>query len=154
LFGWGRKAAIDERAKLIVRMVGLIIDGLRTKSYEQFVLSFSNPGTEPDAFQRETGELCFQMRISPTCWYNAIADYSGTMSKEPVVGILGNGDDFGVFITAGVEVGKLTVELQLPLGRKAGQDAGTMVRALAAMPIPDWSVFAEIERLLGAVKAS
>ena len=77
LFGWGRKAPIDERAKLIARMVGLVIDGLRTKSYEQFVLSFSNPGAEPGEFERGNGELYFQMRISPTCWYNATADYSG-----------------------------------------------------------------------------
>jgi hypothetical protein len=151
LFGWGRKASIYERAKLIARMVGLIIDGLRTKSYEQFVLSFSNPGAEPDEFQRRNGELYFQMRISPTCWYNAIADYSGSASPQPLVGIQGMGDDFGVFISAGVEPGSLSVDLYLPPGRKAGRDASAMLRALAAMPA-DWSTVAEIERVLGTAK--
>jgi hypothetical protein len=154
LFGWGRKAPIDERAKLIGRMVGLVIDGLRTKSYEQFVLSFSNPGAEPGELERGNGELCFQMRISPTCWYNAIADYSGSMSQQPVVAIQGNGDDFGVFIIGDVEPGSPTVELKLPPGRKAGRDARAMVRALTATPIPDWSIVAEIERVLGTVKPS
>ncbi len=154
MFGWGRKASIDERAKLIARMVGLVIDGLRTKSYEQFVLSFSNPGAEPGEFERGNGELYFQMHISPTCWYNAIADYSGSVSQQPVVAIQGNGDDFGVFIIAGVEPGSLTVELKLPPGRKAGRDARAMVRALTAMLIPDWSIVAEVERVLRTVKPS
>jgi hypothetical protein len=151
LFGWGRKASIDERAKLIARMVGLIIDGLRTKSYEQFVLSFSNPDAEPDEFQRRNGELYFQMRISPRCWYNVVADYSGSVSPQPVVGIQGNGDDFGVFISADVEPGSLSVDLYLPPGRRSGRDASAMVRALAAM-LADWSIVAEIERVLGTVK--
>ena len=154
MFGRGRKAPIDEHAKLIARMVGLVIDGLCTKTYEQFVLSFSNPGAEPGEFERGNGELYFQMRISPTCWYNAIADYSGSVSQQPVVAIQGNGDDFGIFIIAGVEPGGLTVELKLPPGRKAGRDARARARALTAMLIPDWSIVTEIERVLGTVKPS
>lgn len=47
MFGWGRKASVDERAKQIARMLGFIQHGLRTKSYEQFAASFSNPGADP-----------------------------------------------------------------------------------------------------------
>ena len=42
MLGWGRKAAIEKRAKLLARMTALILQGLQTKSYEQFIASFSN----------------------------------------------------------------------------------------------------------------
>ena len=67
IFGWGG-AEVEERAKLLDRMVVLIVHGLRTKTYEQFVAAFSNPGHEPDALQRLSHKASFQMRISPTCW--------------------------------------------------------------------------------------
>ena len=41
MFGWGRKGAVEKRAKLLARMVTLIVHGLRTKTYEQFIASFS-----------------------------------------------------------------------------------------------------------------
>ena len=44
MFGWGRKAAVKQRARLLARMIGLIMHGLKTKP-------FSNPGKEPDAFR-------------------------------------------------------------------------------------------------------
>jgi hypothetical protein len=47
MFGWRRRAAVGKRAKQIARMVLLVIDGLQTKTYEQFVVSFSNPGAVP-----------------------------------------------------------------------------------------------------------
>jgi hypothetical protein len=42
-----RKAAVEKRAKQIARMVLLVIDGLQTKTYEQSVEIFSNPGNVP-----------------------------------------------------------------------------------------------------------
>jgi hypothetical protein len=75
MLGWGRKAAVDERAKLLARMINLIMHSLKAKPYEQFVASFSNPGKEPDAFDGSNRELHFQMRISPSCWYDATATY-------------------------------------------------------------------------------
>jgi hypothetical protein len=54
MFGWGRKGAVEKRAKLLARMVTLIVHGLQTQTYEQFVASFSNPGEEPDAVKRQT----------------------------------------------------------------------------------------------------
>jgi hypothetical protein len=45
LFWWRREQAVEERAKLMARMVSLIVRGLQTKSYEEFVESFSNPGS-------------------------------------------------------------------------------------------------------------
>ena len=75
MLGWGRKAAVEKRAKLLARMINLIMHSLKAKPYEQFVASFSNPGKEPDAFDRSNRELHFQMRISPSCWYDATASY-------------------------------------------------------------------------------
>lgn len=83
---------MDQRAKLIVRMLRLIVDGLRTKSYEQFI-----PGAEHDASDRMDRELCFRMRLSPNVWYDATASYA---CKPPLVSFQGGGDDFGVFIVA------------------------------------------------------
>ena len=144
MVGWGRKAAVDERAKLIARMVALIVRGLQTKSYEQFIASFSNPGTEPDAFDRLSRDHFFIMRISPTCWYNAIASYP--LGESPSVCIQGSGDDFGVFITAGAQSASM-VDLHPTSGQSAGRDAEAMVRSLRVMP--GYTSFAEIKRPLG-----
>jgi hypothetical protein len=48
MFGHERRTAIKRRAKLMGRMVMLLTDGLCTKSYDQFVERYSNPGDEPD----------------------------------------------------------------------------------------------------------
>jgi hypothetical protein len=71
MLGWGRNSAVEKRAKLLARMTTLIMRGLQTKTYEQFIASFSNPDGEPDASERQRHELHFQMRISPTCEYYA-----------------------------------------------------------------------------------
>jgi len=93
LFLW-RKTAVEERAKQIARMVMLIVHSLQTKSYDDFVESFSNPDSEPDSVERLNRQLRFQMRISSTCWYEATAVYppGGT----PYFLIEGGGDDWGV----------------------------------------------------------
>jgi len=145
MLGWGRKAAVKRRAKLLARMIGLIMHGLKTKSYEQFVASFSNPGGEPDAFDRSNRKLHFQMRISPTCWYDVTASYSRSYSRgeSPWVSLRGGGDDFGVFITASPSSG-ITVGPQLAPGQKAGPDARAIMRGLYAMP--GFRNFAAIER--------
>ncbi len=75
MFGGGQKATVDRRAKRLARIVAFIVHGLQTKSYEQFIASFSNPGSEPNAFDRSSRDHRFQMRISPTCWYDAFASY-------------------------------------------------------------------------------
>jgi len=145
MLGWGRKAAVKRRAKLLARMIGLIMHGLKTKSYEQFVASFSNPGGEPDAFDRSNRKVHFQMRISPTCWYDVTASYSRSYSRgeSPWVSLRGGGDDFGVFITASPSSG-ITVGPQLAPGQKAGPDARAIMRSLYAMP--GFRNFAAIER--------
>src|SRR5271170_5061194 len=97
MLGWESKAEVVERARLLARMVPLIMHGLQIKSYEQFVASFSNPGKEPDAFERSNRELHFQMRISPNCRYDVSASYSPEQS--PCVVLQGGDDDFGVVIT-------------------------------------------------------
>jgi hypothetical protein len=147
--GWGNskvsKSAVDERAKQIARMTTLIAHGLRTKTYGQFITTFSNPEAVPDAFDRLSRELSFQMRISPTCWYDATAFYpEGAL---PSVCIQGGGDDFGVFITVGGAVGDVLVDLHVASGQSVGRDARAMVRALEAMP--GWKGHAAIERSLG-----
>lgn len=149
LFRWGRQAAINKRAKSLVRMVRLISHGLRSKDYDQFVASFSNPAREPDASERQGGQLRFQMRFSPTCWYDAVAEYPRT-GGTPHFYIEGGGDDWGVFISGNAKANHgVTVDLKIPSGSHVGCDARAMVRALLTMP--GWSRFSDLERALGMV---
>jgi hypothetical protein len=133
MFGSERRTAIKQRAKMMGRMVMLLTDGLCTKSYEQFVERYSNPGDEPDEAARNARISRFAMRFSPTCWYEATASlYENT---QPWILIEGGGDDCGVVISvrvpadANVPPGPL-IDLHVPRGAKRGHDAGAMVRAL------------------------
>ena len=94
MFRWRRQAAINDRAKNLARMVMFICHSLRTKNYDEFVASFSNPAREPDASERQGGQLRFQMRFSPSCWYEATA--SLPEKAQPSIFIEGGGDDCGV----------------------------------------------------------
>ena len=132
-----RKTAIERRAKLMGRMVMLLVDGLCTKSYDQFVESYSNPGDEPDETERNARISRFEMRFSPTCWYEATA--SLYESTQPWIFIAGGGDDCGVCIRVRVAAdanvpSRPVVDLQVPRGAKRGHDAGAMVLALQEMP--------------------
>lgn len=148
MFGRERWTAVQARAKQIARMVMLIVHGLQTKSYDDFVASFSNLGTEPAPLERLNQQVCFQMRISPTCWYDAAADFSRRTQIYPFVTVHGGGDDFGVAISAGS--GYFNVELYLPHGQKLGRDAKAIVQALAI--IPGWTNLTEFERDLDILK--
>jgi hypothetical protein len=137
MFGRKRRAAIEQRAKLMGRMVMLITDGLCTKSYDQFVARYSNPGEEPDESARNARTLSFEMRFSPTCWYEATASFGE--ETQPWIRIQGGGDDFGVFISVHVAAdGNVpscpVADLHVPRGKKRGHDARAMVRALQAIP--------------------
>jgi hypothetical protein len=94
MFGDKRRTAIKQRAKLMGRMVMLLTDGLCTKSYDQFVESYSNPGDAPDETARNARKSRFQMRFSPSCWYEATA--SLYENAQPWISIEGGGDDCGV----------------------------------------------------------
>jgi hypothetical protein len=131
MLGWGRKAGVEERAKLLARMTAFILKGLQTKTYEQFVASFSNPGGEPDTLERQSHILHFVMRISPTCEYYATACYP--RDDPPWASLQGDDDDFGVFITLS-RSGEITVGLHLESGETAGRDAQAIVRSLTTMP--------------------
>jgi hypothetical protein len=143
MLGWGRSVAVEKRAKLLARMVALIMHGLETKTYEQFIASFSNPGTEPDASERLRYELHFQMWIEPKCGYDGTACY--LPSEPPWATLKGHGADFGVFITI-FGVGT-TVGLHLNSGERAGRDASAIARSLTAMP--GFRGFSALERSLG-----
>jgi hypothetical protein len=137
MFGHERKTAIKQRAKLMGRMVMLLTDGLCRKSYDQFVESYSNPGAEPDETTRNAGISRFEMRFSPTCWYEATASLAE--NTEPWICIEGGGDDCGVLISVRVPDDANVpscpvVDLHVPRGAKKGHDAGAMVRALQDMP--------------------
>jgi hypothetical protein len=139
MFGNKRRAAIKQRAKLMGRMVMLLTDGLCAKSYDQFVDSYSNPGDEPDETARDARISRFEMRFSPTCWYEATASLAE--NAQPCIYIEGGGDDCGVFINVRVpadanEPSCPVVDLHVPRGAKRGHDAGAMVRALR--DIPGW----------------
>jgi hypothetical protein len=137
MFGRKRRTAINQRAKLMGRMVMLLTDGLCTKSYDQFVESYSNPGNEPDETERNARISRFAMRFSPSCWYEATA--SLYEDAQPWILLEGGGDDCGVCISVRVPGDANTpscpvVDLQVPRGAKRGHDAGAMVRALQDMP--------------------
>jgi hypothetical protein len=139
MFGHKRRTAIDQRAKLMGRMVMLLTNGLCTKSYDQFVESYSNPGNEPDETERNARISRFAMHFSPTCWYEATA--SLYEDAQPWILIEGGGDDCGVCISVRVPPDANlpscpVVDLQVPRGAKRGHDAGAMVRALR--DIPGW----------------
>ena len=93
-------------------MIG--VHGLQTKTYEQFIASFSNPGGEPDASERQSHKLHFLMRISPTCDYYAAACFP--RDEPPWAFLQGDGDDFGVFVTLS-QSDEITVGLHLEFGR-------------------------------------
>ena len=140
MLGWGRKAGAEERAKLLARMTALILHGLQTKTYEQFIANFSNPGGEPDPLERQSHILHFLMRISPTCEYYATARYP--RDDPPWASLQGDGDDFGVFMTLS-QSGEVTVGLHLDSGETAGRDAQAIVRILTALP--GFRSFSEVE---------
>jgi hypothetical protein len=137
MFGHKRRSAIKERAKLMGRMVMLLTDGLYTKSYDQFVERYSNPGDGPDETARIARISRFEMRFSPTCWYEATASLAE--NAQPWICIEGAGDDCGVFISVRVPDDANVpscplVDLHVARGAKRGHDAGAMVRALQNMP--------------------
>ena len=131
ILGWGGPE-VDERAKMLGRVVGFVVQGLRTKSYEQFVTAFSNPGREPDALKRLSHKTSFQLRISSTCWYDADVSYGRDGSRS--LRILGGGDDFGVRMTARATDDGIGVELVTDYSDRPGRDARAIVRALAKIP--------------------
>jgi hypothetical protein len=145
--GWGSIDEVDERAKLLGRMIALIVHSLRTKSYEEFVASYSNPGQEPNALKRLSHKAHFQMRISPRCWYDATVSYAG--EKSPSLRIVGGGDDFGVLITTGASDHSLMVDFDPADAKKPGRDAQVMVRAL--LQLPGYRTFASTEESLGVL---
>ena len=148
MLGRKRRTAVEARAKQIARMIMVIVHGLQTKPYDEFVEDFSNPGREPGTLERLNRQVCFELRISAKCWYDAMADFSRRTDAYPFVNLHGGGDDFGVAISAGA--GYSTVELYVPAGQKIGRDAEAIVRALAATP--GWTNAAEIERDLDLLK--
>ena len=82
--------------------------------------------------------MCFQMRFSSTCWYDAVAAYPCGPDKAdgPHFYMQGGGDDWGIFISGNANPdNRVTVELHVTPGLKAARDARAMVRALHTMPI-------------------
>lgn len=130
MFGRTHSTTVNERAKQIARMTTFIVHGLKTKTYEQFIESFANPGAEPDAFERQDRQLGFRMHISPTCWYDAVASYAP--GQPPAILIRGGGDDFGVFIGTDAKSDVTTVDLNVASGQREGRDARAVARALQA----------------------
>jgi hypothetical protein len=150
LFRSSHQGAIDARAKKIARMIVFICDGLRSKNYDDFVATFSNPWKQPDASERHARQVCFQMRISDACWYDALIQYPSELSGTPEFYIRGDGDDWGVVISGRARADqRVTVDLHAPADSHPGRDARAMVRALQALP--GWSRISELERTLGLV---
>ena len=119
------------------RMVMLLTDGLCTKSYDQFVERYSNPGDAPDETERNAFISRFEMRFSPSCWYEATASLPENAQRW--ISIMGSGDDCGVFIKVRVPAdanvpSRPLVDLHVPRGARKGPDASAMVRALQDMP--------------------
>src|SRR6516162_2168777 len=150
LFRLRHRIAIRKRAQQIARMVTFISYNLQTKDYDRFVASFSNPWKEPDASKRQACQLCFQMRFSPTCWYDAVTQYPNGPVGTPYFYIRGGGDDWGVVISGSAKAKhRITVDLHVPEPSRPGPDARAIVRTLLAMP--GWSKASDLERVLGMV---
>jgi hypothetical protein len=123
-------------------MVLLIVHGLQTKSYDDFVNSFSNPGNDPAPFERLQGRLKFKMQMSPTCWYDARVEYP--FGGTPFFQIEGGGDDWGVLISGNaIADHSIGVDFFVPTNGQGGRDAHALVRLLRRMP--GWSRASEIE---------
>jgi hypothetical protein len=123
-------------------MVMLIVHNLQTKSYGEFVNNFSNPGSEPGPEERLEQQLLFQMRMSPTCWYDAMAAYPA--NGTPWFQIEGGGDDWGVLISGdAIADHSIGVDFFVPTSSQAGRDARAIVHALRTMP--GWSRASDIE---------
>ena len=150
LFRLRHRIAIRKRAQQIARMVTFISYNLQTKDYDRFVASFSNPWKKPDASERQARQLCFQMRFSPTCWYDAVTQYPNGPVNTPYFYIRGGGDDWGVVISGSAKAKhRITVDLHVPEPSRPGPDARAIVRTLLAMP--GWSKASDLERVLGMV---
>ena len=150
MFGLGRKAAIGERAQKVARMLLFIEHSMRTKTYDQFLASFSNPGAKPNVLERYGRKAHFTMQMSATCWYSASISFPHANAADEIgfITLQGGGDDFGVFITATPrDDDSPSVNLHLAFDQKAGRDAKAMVRTLEAMP--KWTRAAEMEHALG-----
>jgi hypothetical protein len=136
------ESVIDERAKQIGRMVMFIVHGLQTKSYDEFIESFSNPGAKPTLSERLKQELHFQMRISPTCWYDAVVEYP--LDSTPHFYVEGSGDDWGVLISGDAAADhRIGVDFIVPTGSQPGRDAHAIMHTLQKMP--GWSRASDIE---------
>ena len=150
LFRLRHRTAIRKRAQQIARMVTFISYNLQTKDYDRFVASFSNPWKKPDASERQARQLCFQMRFSPTCWYDAVTQYPNGPVGTAYFYIRGGGDDWGVVISGSAKAKhRITVDLHVPEPSRPGSDARAIVRTLLAMP--GWSKASDLERVLGMV---
>lgn len=122
-----RRRAIEARAGQIVRILTFIRGALKTKSYDEFVAAFSNPGEAPDVLDRHRREHHFTMKISATCWYSGMAMYSE--GSPPFLSLQGGGDDYGVFITTGAEPDSTMLDFRVPIGQRAGRDARAITLA-------------------------
>ena len=129
-----RDERIEERAKQIARMVILIVHGLKTKSYDDFVDSFSNPGGEPSSLERSQRLMHFQMQMSATCGYDAIVEYPA--DGTPLFSMDGYGDDSGVHIR-GDAIEDHPIEVDYFVNSQRGCDARAVVHVLRRMP--GWS---------------
>jgi hypothetical protein len=120
-------SAIEERAKVLGRMIPLIVSGLRSKSYDAFIAAFSNPGNEPGESERAVRRVHFRLQLSSSCWYDAIASYP--LGSPPWVVLRGGGDDFGVVIRTDAEHREVTLDYD-PSKGSVGPDAFEMLAAL------------------------
>jgi hypothetical protein len=142
LFRSRRENVIEQRAKQIARMMTLIVHGLQTKSYDEFVESFSNPGSQLTALDRLNQQLRFRMRISLTCWYDAIIEYPPDGTPHFYIG--GGGEEWGVLISGdAIADHPMGVDFYVPTGSQPGRDARPMEHALREMP--GWSRGSDIE---------
>ena len=139
-------SAAADKAALLARVMVRIVRDLKAKSYDQFVAAYSNPGHEPDAFERRDREINFTLTFSKTCWYDVHAEFNSPIG--PWVTAAGAGDDLGVFITASEE-GAIDVDVHLAAERLPGRDAHSVIRALKRAP--GFGAFKEIEAPLKQV---
>lgn len=114
-------------------MILLMLFGLQTKSYEQFIERYSNAENRPDVLDRQSREWTFQMTISTECWYAVRVDYGDP--EQPTLTMQGGGSDYGVFVVGSSDGNSsgFSASIECFNGRP-GRSARAMAELLRALP--------------------
>jgi hypothetical protein len=120
---------MEKRAAKLGLLLHMVAEKLRDGTSEQFIAHFRE--TAKVVASDDGREASFGVNFSPARWYDIHVEFTGPNGS--VIGMLGGGEDYGVFILSSADE-KAWVQLKVQPGHKPGQCADAMVRALLAEP--------------------